>query len=202
MRETTMDAFRLVSKFYEVIKASALHIYHSTLVFTPTQPLLYKRHCKEMTHKACWLRGGLAQWDPLISASRHPVADLVALKFSRDSAQLATLTSKDIRFWDAMSGTPISCSNRGGGNIVLADDFSVIAIPCNNTIELHNVATDMPVATFTHSSKVIKLALSHDGSLLAAELSNRTINLWNVQEHKSISILDDSSAKQLIFSPR
>src|SRR6266478_6244255 len=90
MRETTMDAFRLVSKFYEVIKASALHIYHSALVFTPTQPLLYKRHCKEMTHKACWLRGGLAQWDPLISASRHPVANFVTLKFSPDSSQLAS----------------------------------------------------------------------------------------------------------------
>src|SRR6266704_3667746 len=114
MREMITDTFRLVSKCYEVIKRSALHTYHSALVFTPTQQLLYQRHCKEMTHKACWLRGGLAQWDPLVATVSHPNA--TSVRFSRKScgSQLASLTSKDVRFWDAMSGTPISAPNLDG----------------------------------------------------------------------------------------
>ena len=48
------NTFCLVCKWYEVIEQSALHTYHSALVFTPTQQHLYKRHCKEMAYKACW----------------------------------------------------------------------------------------------------------------------------------------------------
>ena len=126
MLETIIDLFRLVCKFYEVIKGSALHTYHSALVFTPTQQLLYKRHCQEMTHKAFWLRGGLTHWDPLISTSRHP--KVKSVRFSQDGSQLASLAPQDIRFRDAMSGTPISCSNLGGYNTMLANDFSVAAV--------------------------------------------------------------------------
>src|ERR1700759_3116166 len=39
-------------------------------------------------------------------------------------------------------------------------------------------------------------------SLLAAELSNVTISLWDVQEQKSIATLDGLSAEKLVFSPR
>jgi len=81
-----------------------------------------------------------------------------------------------------------------------ADDFSIVAISCDNTIKLYNVANNLPVATFIHLSKVIKLALNHDISRLAAALSNHIISLWDVQEHKSIATLDGSSAAQLMFS--
>src|ERR1700760_2394006 len=102
MSETIIDAFRLICKFYEIIKRSALHTYHSALLFTPTEQHLYKRHCKEMTYKACWLRGGLAQWDPLVATVSDPSGgECFFLIFSRDSSQLASLTSDDIRFWDA-----------------------------------------------------------------------------------------------------
>jgi WD40 repeat protein len=200
MRETILDAFRFVSKFYELIKRSALHTYHSALVFTPIQQPLYKRHCEEMTHKACWLRGGLVQWDPLVATCRHPGTPSV--RFSWDGSQLASLASKDTRFWDATSGTPISSSNLGEDDTILAADFSTVAIPCNDTIKLYNVATDMAVATFTHSWEVVKLTLSHDGSRLATALSNHTIRLWDVQKDKSIATLDGSSAERLTFSPR
>src|SRR6266478_4642904 len=101
-----IDAFRFVSKFYELIKGSALHAYHSALVFTPTQQLLYKKHCTEMTHKACWLRGGLVQWDPQVATCHHP--GRLSFRFSPDSSQLASLGRDNIQIWDAMSGTPIS----------------------------------------------------------------------------------------------
>src|ERR1700759_3845279 len=119
----TMDTFRLDSKFYEVIERSPLHTYHSALVFVPTQQFLYKRQRKEMTHNACWLRGGLAHWDPLIATFTHP-SELRSIRFSPDSSQLASFTQKAIRLWDAMSGTPISVPNWEGSGIVLADNFS------------------------------------------------------------------------------
>src|SRR6201995_2937184 len=139
MHEIFTDMFRLVCKSYKIIQRSALHTYHSALVFAPTQQLLFKRHCKEMTHKARWLRGGLAQWDPVVATVSHPNHTWTWIgvpKFSRDSSQLATLTKEDTRFWDAMSGTPISCSR--GDFTVLADDFSIVAIPHDDTIKLYN----------------------------------------------------------------
>ena len=200
MREIIFDALRLVSRSYDLIRGSALHTYHSALGFTPTEQLLYKRHCKETTYKAFWLRGGLAQWDPLVATTSHPnEGEHSSVTFSSDSSQLASLASKVVRFWDATSGTPIS--NLGGDNIALAGDFSVAAIPCNDTISLYNVATDMAVATFTGSSKVVELALSQDGSRLAAALSNDTISLWDTQKDKSIATFDGSSAGLLTFSP-
>src|SRR6266478_6339449 len=204
MGEAIVDAFRLVCKFYEVIKGSALHTYHSALVFAPTSQRLHKRYCKDMTYEAYWLQGGITQWDPLVATITYPgcEGENLTIKFSPDSSQLASLALHDIRFWDAMSGTPTSCSNLRGENITLADDFSVVAVPCNNTIKLNNAATDMPIATFTHSSEVTKLALSHDGSRLAAAQSNDSISLWDVQKQKCIATFDGSSAEQLMFSPR
>src|ERR1700759_5070641 len=107
MREMINDTFRLVSKFYRVIQRSPLHTYHSALVFVPTQQFLYKSQCKEMTHKACWPRGGPAHWDPLVATLGHPSRDC-SVRFSPDSSRLASFTQKDIRFWDATSGTPTS----------------------------------------------------------------------------------------------
>ena len=155
-----------------------------------------------MTHKSLWLGGGLAQWGPLITTSRHPGAGFVSsVIFSRNSSQLASLMSGDARFWDSTSGTPISASNLEGDGIALASDFSVIALPRDATVKLYNLATNIPVATFAHSAKVLKVALSHDGSELAVALSNDTINLWDVQRHELISMLDSQPAEQLTFSP-
>src|ERR1700759_1869350 len=133
------DAFRLASNWYEAIKQSALHTYHSVLIFPPTLQPLYKSHCEELTHKTCWLRGGPAQWDSLVATVFHPIddEDLYSVWFSRDSSQLASLAPSDMRFWDAMSGTPVSYSNLGGDSIVLADDFSIAAIPRHDTINLY-----------------------------------------------------------------
>ena len=82
-----------------------------------------------------------------------------------------------MKFWDAMSDTPISWSNPniGGYNIALADDFPIVAIPRDDTIEMYHVANNMLVATFTHSSEVIELALSDGGSRPMAALSNTMI---------------------------
>src|SRR6201995_617698 len=163
MHEIFTDMFRLVCKSYKIIQRSALHTYHSALVFAPRQQLLYKRHCKEMTHKARWLRGSLAQWDPLVATMYHPIGSQIrSVRFSPDSSQLASWTEQDMTFWNAPSGTPIPCPNLDGDNIALADDFSIVAIPHDNSVKLYNVATNMPVTTFTHPSQVSKIALSHD----------------------------------------
>ena len=149
-----------------------------------------------MTHQACWLRGGPAQWDPLVATFRGGLM----VGFSRDSSQLATWVLEGIRFWDAQSGTPTSGFTADdfptlGTKLALADDFSIVACDTREAIKLYSVATNMPIASFTPSESLLveRITLSHDGSLLAAALSNETVVLWDVQNNQSIATFNRSS---------
>ncbi|KIL56352.1 hypothetical protein M378DRAFT_1038447, partial [Amanita muscaria Koide BX008] len=77
------DALRFISKFYEIIKRSALHTYYSALPFTPADTLLYHQYIKEAEHRICSIEGGPEKWDALVAELRHE-RSVQVIKFSLD----------------------------------------------------------------------------------------------------------------------
>jgi WD40 repeat protein len=73
----------------------------------------------------------------------------------------------------------------------------------SHTLTLYDVTSNAPVATFTLSTTVDRLALSPDGARLAAGLSSGTVILWNGRTGECIASLGGyaSEGGQLEFSP-
>jgi hypothetical protein len=145
LEEIITDALRFVAKFYERMEQSALHIYHSALPFTPTECLLYDKYRNEMSYKVSHLGVGLTQWDALIVNMKFD-DQAPEVAFSRDGSHLVVRTSKDLKFYDAMVGTPIKTCNFDRDNGVLVDDFSAIAVPSGNIVTLHSMTSNMHIA--------------------------------------------------------
>ena len=169
-RKILFDAFRFISKSYDIIQRSALHLYYSALPFMPTKILLSNVYKKEDN---LWqLGGGPEQWDALVAVPTHD--NIYRIAFSLDNAYLASWAEHGIKLWHATSGAPAKTFN--GDKIALAGDFSKVAICEDDTLALYNVTSYASVTKYdTPSVNIVELALSVDGSRLAAGLLDGTV---------------------------
>ncbi|KIL58649.1 hypothetical protein M378DRAFT_53600, partial [Amanita muscaria Koide BX008] len=171
LRQLLSDALRFISKFYEIIKRSALHTYYSALPFTPTNSLLYHRYIKEAEHNICSIQGGPEKWDAFVANLRHE-RSVQVIKFSLDSTLFLSCFKGDeeynmqgkLKIWDAATGTPIS------------------------TILGHTFAIE-------------RLALSSESSRVAAGLSDGTVWLWDGNAELIDRFDDFQQWSRLKFSP-
>ncbi|KIL58135.1 hypothetical protein M378DRAFT_338848 [Amanita muscaria Koide BX008] len=204
LRQLLSDALRFISKFYEIIKRSALHTYYSALPFTPRDSLLYHRYLKDAVHDICAIEGGPAKWDAFVAILNH--GEFVnAIKFSLDSTLSISCSVKyeyeadspmririhnqgKLKIWDATTGTPVSTFP--GHRFAVANDFSTVASSEDKTITLYNMNGSTQSAMSTTSSNIQRLALSSESSRVAAALSDGTVWLWDCKSAKLIDSFD------------
>ncbi|KIL63706.1 hypothetical protein M378DRAFT_164132 [Amanita muscaria Koide BX008] len=204
------DALHFISKFYELIKRSALHTYYSALPFTPTDSLLYRRYIQDAVHNVCGIEGGPEKWDTLVANLSHEEC-VQLLQFSLDSTLFVSCSENDIqlryegklKIWGSAMGTLISTIP--GHIFAVAKDFSTVASSEDNIITYYNVNGSARGTMFTTSSKIEKLALSSESSRIAAALSDGTVWLWDSINAEFIDSFDgfDSGRfrSRLQFSP-
>ncbi|KIL55054.1 hypothetical protein M378DRAFT_658439 [Amanita muscaria Koide BX008] len=186
LHELLSDTLRFISKFYEIIKRSALHTYYSALPFTPTNSLLYHRYIKEAEHNICSVEGGPEKWDAFVAKLRHGES-IDVIKFSLDGTLFLSCSNGyvnhiireqgKLNIWDAATGTPISTI--AGHRFSVANDFSTVASSQDNIATLYNMDGSSSGTMFTTSSTIERLAFSSESSRVAAGLSDGTIWLWD-----------------------
>ncbi|KIL55319.1 hypothetical protein M378DRAFT_173707, partial [Amanita muscaria Koide BX008] len=198
LHQLLSDALRFISKFYELIKRSALHTYYSALPFSPTDSLLYRRYIKEARHYLCGIEGGPEKWDALVAILSHG-EEIGVIKFSLDSTLFVSCSEKTrtkqghnqknlkLKIWDAATGTPISTIP--GHGFAFTNDFSTVASFSDNIITYYNVNGTTRGTMITTSSTIQTLALS-ESSRVAATLSDGTIWLWDSRNAELIGNFD------------
>ncbi|KIL62757.1 hypothetical protein M378DRAFT_165433 [Amanita muscaria Koide BX008] len=208
LHQLLSDASRFISKFYELIKRSALHTYHSALLFTPSHRPLYHRYHKQAVDnnvKICCIEGGLETWGALVANLSHgrPVN---VVRFSLDSALVVSCSEGNerdgylgmLKIWDAVIGTPISTIS--GDRFAIAHDFSTVASSKDKIITYYNTNGNATGTSFTTSSRIQALALS-ESNRIAAALSDGTVCLWDSINAELIDNFDGFAAEgQLKFS--
>ncbi|KIL64968.1 hypothetical protein M378DRAFT_11089, partial [Amanita muscaria Koide BX008] len=203
LHQLLSDALRFISKFYEVVERSALHTYYSALPFTPTNSILYRRYIKETADNICSIEGGPEKWDALVATLSHEGLVNV-IKFSLDSTWFVTSSEKldstlfveddqrynqgRLKIWDTATGTPISTIP--GHKFAVSSDFSTVASSEDKTLTFYNINGSATGAVFTTSSRIEKLALSFEGSRVAAALSDGTIWLLESRDAELIDSFD------------
>ncbi|KIL56355.1 hypothetical protein M378DRAFT_89472, partial [Amanita muscaria Koide BX008] len=197
------DALRFISKFYEIIKRSALHTYYSALAFTPTNSLLYRQYIKEAEHNICSIEGGPEKWDALVAKLRHDQRWFIPPAFSPDCTHLAVRDLNDnVNLWDIRgidASSPPSKRNATAVSVLtLSRDCSRLACgfedgtvelwetsPTNRRIDPLALRSKMEKFFFRifrqsrHTEPVQVLEFDPDGRLFASGSYDGTIKLWN-----------------------
>ncbi|KIL62312.1 hypothetical protein M378DRAFT_12905 [Amanita muscaria Koide BX008] len=215
LNQLLSDMLRFISKFYELVKRSALHTYYSALPFTPSDSLLYRRYINDAVHDLCSIEGVPEKWDALVANMSHctHARELAVntIKFSLASALLISCSEEDVdlctagklKIWDAATGTPISTIP--GHTFAVANDVSTVASSEDKTITFYNVNGSARGTMFTTSSMIKKLGLSSESSRVAAALADGTVWLWDSENAELIDSFDEFQSNrdgsQLQISP-
>ncbi|KAF9518419.1 hypothetical protein BS47DRAFT_298514 [Hydnum rufescens UP504] len=203
------DAHRFILTHSEVIRASALQVYHSALAFTPYDTTLYKTYSKDMKSCIRVLQGVEAQWPQTLSTLIGHSGPVLSAAFSPDGLRLAS-GSQDcsLCLWDAMSGVHIATlqgHSHWVTSIAFSPDGSRLAsasYDCN--LCLWDAISGTHIGTLQgHSAWITSVAFSPDGLWLASASSDHTIHLWDAMSSTHIASLQGHSdwVMSIAFSP-
>ncbi|KIL57161.1 hypothetical protein M378DRAFT_400427 [Amanita muscaria Koide BX008] len=197
LHQPLSDALRFIGKFYDLIKRSALHTYHSALPFTPSDSVLYRRYIKDAVHNLCSIEGGPEKWDALVANLSHG-EEVDIIKFSLASPLFVSCSDGKSKVWDTATGTPISTIP--GHMLAFTNNLSTVASSEDKTITFYDVNGSARETMIRTSSRIRTLALSSESSRVAAALSDGTIWLWDSGSAELIDCFNEYCF-QLNFSP-
>ena len=139
-----------------------------------------------------------------VKFTAHNLVDCVT--YNRDGKTLISLTSHDIRLWDAESwkntatlpilGAECLASNR--------DNKTVATGLIDGTVKIWDLASGKNIAIFKgHTGSVISVEFSPDGKTLASASSDRTIKLWELAtgENTATAKGENGIFSSVTFSP-
>ncbi|KAF9512030.1 hypothetical protein BS47DRAFT_1486515 [Hydnum rufescens UP504] len=203
------DSRRFILAHGEVIRASALNVYHSALPFTPHDTVLYKIYCRDGADSVQVLQGIESEWSQNLSTlcghSRH----IETITFSPDGLTLASGSfDATVQLWDPISATSITKLEGHSGwvnTIAFSPDGLCLASgSSDHTVQLWDPVSGTSIAKLEgHSSWVSIIAFSPNGLCLASGSGDFTVQLWDPISATSISKLEGHSGgvESIAFSP-
>ena len=168
------DYIRFAITFFEVINASAPHIYHSALLLSPRTSITYEMH-KQHTHPlAKVVQGMLISWEPVVAtASFNSLVDAV---WSPCNRFIAVTTSQFVGILDAVTLSQLSIFNYytyAGGYWLLGfspDSRRLTLCTCDNLfswdLQTGSPLGIIPSAPSPHT-KTFSFEHSEDGNVVA-----------------------------------
>ena len=171
VEEILNDTYRLLAQFYNIIRSSALHIYHSALSFAPSGTRLYRTYSSKFPNRIIVTRGVRQHWSPLVAVLGGHLDFVQVVSFSPDGTRLASgLGDGTVRLWDGATGVPIATLEGHSGAIGLltfSPNGSQLASSGlrDNTVRLWDGATGAQIATLEgHSGTIGLLTFSPNSS--------------------------------------
>ena len=102
--EILNDAYQLLSRFYSIIRLSALHVYHSAWNFTPFGTRLHQTYSSGFSNRIIARQGVPQHWSSLVAVLRGHSHSVNVLSLSPNRSRPASGSDdKTVRFWDGAS---------------------------------------------------------------------------------------------------
>ncbi|KAI1052917.1 hypothetical protein LB506_009967 [Fusarium annulatum] len=182
------DAIRIVDKNTEMINLAPLQIYHSVLVFAPTNSIVRKTFVTELPAYLRRVTGRRADWDPRLRSfdnaqprGWHPI-DRRSTVFSPDSEVLLSVSSGGYaRAWDCDTGECIEQLETAKSSLMaLSPNGRYLAVITPEWKISLSSDTRTHVLESTQDIVLGDLAFSRDSALLWACSIKGQVKAWNV----------------------
>jgi WD40 repeat protein len=176
------DCERFLLWFFDPIEASALHIYHSALPWSPTSSLTRGVYQNELTPEVKLMNAVDATWDT--RTRTIPVHDDVdRVVFSQTGTLIAALGNNRIRIFNVTTGASIATFDEQQPVETVAfshDDTFLVSALSDGTVRVLEVQTGNLVHTFRgHPDAVTSVAFSPSGAMIASGSRDSTIRVWD-----------------------
>jgi WD40 repeat protein len=189
------DCERFILKFFDVIKESAMHIYHSALAWSPMSSLTRQLYQSQMMEEVKLVNGIDAQWDACIRAI--PIHDYpIGIVFSHKGSALAVVSSWGVKIFETATGvTTFEIDSPGFRSIDFSpDDDMLLHGGEHGTLKIWDVQTSDLVQSFEeHGSTISSVAFSPCGNMIVSGSDDNTVRIWDVSSGRCKFVLKGHS---------
>jgi WD40 repeat protein len=185
------------------MEASALHIYHSALPWSPSSSLIRRVYESQFAAEIKLMNAVDVAWDACIRII--PVYDAVRkVEFSHKGLLIAVLGWNRIKIFDALTGACVATydTQRSVRTIAFSPDDSFLVSGLDDgTVNLLDAQTGNLIQTFRgHTGTITSVAFSPCGTMIASSAIDRTIRIWSVSSGSCQCYLEGHSDVVLAVS--
>jgi len=201
------DSQRFLLEYFDIIRDSPPHIYHSALPFSPSSSWLHEYYAPELLQEVRVVRGLPADWGTCSRTVSFNDNTILSLAHWGNAIAIG-LGSCDIVTVSAITGSQIAVlSGHTGWVRSLAfslDGISLVSGSDDKTVKLWDVQTGGVVMSFCgHTGQVHSISISPNCTIFASGSQDNTIRLWYIQTGECFCVIDGHSdnINSVNFSP-
>ena len=197
------DSERLLLGYFDLIRDSPSHIYHSALPLSPSSSWVRKCYRADASGEARVVMGLPDKWD---TCSRTMVLRGESMTSAHCGDTIAIGLRRDVVFLDVITGirTSVLCGHTNSiHSLAFSQDGTLLMSGSyDTTVRVWDVQTGRVIRTFNHRSKWFAASISWDGAMVALGTDDGTVRLCDVRTEKCNSIkMYDGKVTAIEFSP-